>query len=103
MFFDVGHPDIGVTRQFAGAREPVLERGHTFLGFERVLWGNEPPNLIQMQVLQRQQADMQMAVVRRVEGAAQKPDAAPGGPYSAANKGEYAQGRTCPDPRTTYL
>jgi len=50
----------------------------------------------------REQAQMQVAAMGRVERTAQQPDAAmPSGARPASASG--AQGRTCPLPRTRYL
>ena len=52
--------------------------------------------LQEREAAQRQAADVQMAVMCRVEGAAQQPD-------GEAGRGRHGQGRVCPVPRTMYL
>lgn len=54
-------------------------------------------------MLKRQQADMDVTFVTRVEGPAQDANPKTGYRMAPANIGEKCQGRTCPAPRTTYL
>ena len=70
----------------------VRERGHAVGLFQRVLRRDEPPYLVEVEVAQRQPADMQVTTMRGVERTAEQPDAAMRG-----------QGRTWPVPRTRYL
>ena len=56
-----------------------------------------------VEVPERQQADMQMPAMGRVERAAEQADAAMPAGDSAGARRDAAQGRTCPLPRTRYL
>src|SRR4029453_8714804 len=52
------------------------QRLHAVVGLERVLRRDQPPDFVQAEPLQRLEADMAMALVRGIERAAQKADAA---------------------------
>src|SRR5688572_22802239 len=65
------------------ADEPLFQRRHVACRFERILRADQPPDVIEAEQLQRQQADMAVAVMRRVEGAAEQADL-PTGPKMPA-------------------
>ncbi len=88
--------DAGVESNAAGAGEALVEGGHGGDRLERVLRRHQPPDLIQGEAAQCQAADVQMAFMGRIEGAAQEPD-------GEAGCGPHRQGRICPVPRTMYL
>jgi hypothetical protein len=44
------------------------------VGFQRIVRGDQPPNLIEAECLQGDQADSSVALMRRVEGASEKAD-----------------------------
>jgi len=112
---DIGHLDALVGHHRGGGRHPIGERRHAADRFQRVLRRDQPPDLVEPEPSQRLAADVQMAVMGGVERAAEQPDAAP--PPVAERGGEreetaslcrfppwrFAQGRTWPSPRTTYL
>src|SRR5437773_1289645 len=52
-----------------GARQPACQRFHAIAALEWVLWRDQPPHLVQAETLQRLEADMSMALVRRIERA----------------------------------
>jgi hypothetical protein len=86
----------------AGLFQPNREGRHAVYRLQRVLWRDEPPDLVEAEVFEREQADVQMPAMGRVERATQQPD--PAVPEGARRiLGEAAQGRTCPLPRTRYL
>ncbi|GGF12295.1 hypothetical protein GCM10011611_17380 [Aliidongia dinghuensis] len=101
-------------RDLSGLGEPLVERRHALDRLQRILRRDEPPDLVELEMLQRQQADVAMAAVRRVEGAAQQPDLADTAVTQGRRQRERAgdrpagrmgnvQGRICPVPRTRYL
>ena len=55
-----------------------VERGHAMRRFQRILRGNQPPNLIQGKAAKGFQADRAVTVMRRVEGAPEQTDFFPG-------------------------
>src|SRR5688572_2786835 len=56
------------------ADQPLFQRRHVACRFERILRADQPPDVIEPEQLQRQQADMAVAVMRRVEGTAKQAD-----------------------------
>jgi len=81
--------------------EPLRKGGHAVGRLERVLRADEPPDLVEIELLERREADMAMAAMRGVERAAEEPDAAAGPGRPGIEAGN--QGLTCPRPRTLYL
>jgi hypothetical protein len=63
-------------RDTPGRFQPYRERGHAGNRLQRVLRRDEPPNLVEVEVFERQKAEVQMAAMGRIERAAQQPDAA---------------------------
>lgn len=98
-------------RDSARAVEALCERCHASDVFQRILRRDQPPDLVEPELRQRQAADRAMAFVGRVEGAAQKSDAKARRRQEAAERGgqvsgagqRSAQGRTWPVPRTRFL
>lgn len=52
------------------------ETGHIGPGFQRILRGDQPPDLVEIEPFRRFQADAAVTVMGRIEGAAQQADAA---------------------------
>jgi hypothetical protein len=73
--------------------------------FQRVLRRDEPPDFVELDAAQRLAADMEMALMGRIERAAEQPDAPPAPIAERARQIEdgSVQERTWPSPRTTYL
>ena len=93
-------------RDAAGAFEAVGEGGHAVGGFERVAGGDEEPNLVEPQALEGEAGNVAVALMGRVERAAEDADAGPApiapirdGVWTAGDEG--FQGRTWPVPVTT--
>lgn len=95
-------------------REPFRERRHALDRLQWVLRRNQPPDLIEIQMLQCQIADVQMAAMGRVERPAQQTDLACPAIAQAGRQAQRAggtppgrmgdvQGLICPVPRTRYL
>lgn len=101
---EIGDLDARMARQGPGALEAVAKRCHAFDRLQRILRRDQPPDLVEVETLQRLEADMVMAGMGGIEGAAQQADA-PGAPVGERGWKREArrQGRTCPSPRTTYL
>ncbi len=100
---EIGRLDAGMVRcEGSGRGEAVGERGHALHRLQRVLRRDEPPDLVEIEGAQRLEADMEVAAMCRVEGAADEADAPPLPPGEAGRKMEeatpgwvgVAQGRT---------
>ena len=90
--FEVEHLDAPVVGELRRGVETPLERGHAAHRFERVLRRDQPPHLVEVEPLQRLEADMAVAGMGRVEGAAEQADPLPRQrPQAYARSG---QGRT---------
>src|SRR4051812_43764571 len=59
-----------------GAPQSLLERRHAADGFQRILWGYEPPDLIEAEPSQGRTADVEMSGMRGIERAAENSDPA---------------------------
>jgi hypothetical protein len=108
---DIRNPDMRMLRDGGGLRQPFRERRHARDRLQRVLRRDQPPDLVQVQMLQRQIADVQMAAMGRVERPAQQADLAGPAIAQARRQRQRAgctppgrmgngQGRICPVPRT---
>src|SRR5260221_5828258 len=107
---DVGDLDARILRQRRGRGEALGERRHAAHRLQRILRRDQPPDLIEREPSQRLAADMEMAAIGRVQRTAEEPDAAPAPIAERARERQdraarlgFAQGRTWPSPRTTYL
>ena len=89
-----------IRRHRLRAFQSLAQRRHACDRLQRVLGRDQPPNLIERQLLQREQAEAQMALMRGVERATQQTD---GLGADAARLRLVFQGRTCPVPWTRYL
>lgn len=96
------------------SRQALFIERHAVLGFKRVLRRYQPPQFIQAQPFEGLQTDMQMAFMRRVEGATEQADPPASAPQcisaALAWAGGWAleglerfQGRTWPVPKILYL
>ena len=56
-----------------GAPQPLFERGHASHRFQRVLWRDQPPDLVQPEPPERRTADLEMAGMSWIEGTPQNP------------------------------
>lgn len=92
---DVGGADVPVVRRRLGRAQPLIEGRHARLGFERILWGDQPPDLVEAEVFQGFQGDMPVPVMGRIEGPAEQPDA-------AARRGQPSAQRTGQSRRSRY-
>ena len=72
---DVGDMDRGMMRHIAGTLHALGKRRHALHGLERVLRRYEPPHLVQFKPAHGHQADMPVALMGRVERAAEQADA----------------------------
>ena len=77
----------------ARAGDAGRQRLHAVVGLERVLRRDQPPHLVEPEPLQRLEADMAMALVRGIERAAQKADAARRVPRHARHRMESRRSR----------
>lgn len=110
---DPAHRDPRMPSHPSCGRHALRQRCHAPARLKRVLRRDEPPDVIEPQPLQGQQADMAVPAMGGVERAAQKADALPTqgkrrlipAPRLARRvlAEPDAQGRTCPLPRTIYL
>src|SRR5579859_401738 len=96
-----GDLDPGMARHCAGAFNPLGLAGHAVGRLQGILRTDQPPQLVELEALQRFQRDMQMPFMGRVERPAQHAD--PPLAAVAPTIWRKIQGRTCPVPRTTYL
>ena len=72
--FEPGHVDAGVRCHFARGDEALLERRQGVRVLERIARGDEPPDAVEAEPFQRQQARGAMARVRRIERTAEQAD-----------------------------
>ena len=96
--FDREHANARIAGEGVGSSEAPRQGRHSGRGFQRILRRDEPPDLVEIQALQRFEADMAMTLMRGVEGAAEEAD-----PRFRQMPELRPQGRTWPLPRTTYL
>src|SRR5579871_3773173 len=99
--FEVEDPDPWMAGQTDRLGAALLEVGHAALRLQRVLRRDQPPDLVEIEALQRFETDVAMTGMGRIEGAAEEADAP--GRRRAEKRLPRAQGRTWPLPRTTYL
>jgi hypothetical protein len=92
--FDIGDVNIRVPYQVLGFENPLFEGCHTVRRFQGILRRNHPPYFVELQQLQRQQADMEMAFMGGVKRPAQNSYPKPRYGMTPADIGEYCQGRT---------
>ena len=101
--FEIADDNAPVSGGYSpGLLQPKGERRHPGDRLQRVLRRNQPPYFVEREVLEGQQAQMQMPAMGGIERAAQQPDAAMPARARPTPAGG-AQGRTCPLPRTRYL
>jgi len=93
---DIGCDDAPSIGDAARLGEALRERGHARARLQRVAGLDHEPELVQPQMDDRLARNMQMPLMRRVEGTAQNADALM---VPMAEMGN--QGRICPAPRTT--
>ena len=86
-----------------GACKARRQGRHAVVGFERVLRADEQPDLVEIEAFQSFERDMRMALVGGIERAAKQADAALGRQTKSVERRRHAQGRVCPEPRSTYL
>lgn len=98
---DRSRHDPAAVGQARRAGQPVGQRCHAIQRFERVARGDEQPDLVQPQPVQRQAGNMCVPSMGRVEGPAEQPH--PGTPAVTPswNRAGNGQGRTWPVPVTT--
>jgi hypothetical protein len=99
--FEIEHLDAGMPGEASRDVDTPLEGGHAARRLQRVLRRHQPPDRVEIEALQRFEADVTVAFMGGVEGAAEQADAARG--EFAEREALWRQGRTCPLPRTTYL
>src|ERR1051326_5229789 len=101
---EVGNGDPGMPHQGARTRQAPLEWRHALDRLQRILRRHQPQAVVEIEPLQRLEADMKVASMSRIEGAAEEPDPSAGAARQRGRQREqWPQGRTCPLPRTTYL
>lgn len=70
--FRLADVDSTISRNLACRGQTIGIRRHTFNGLQRVLWRDQPPDLIEMEALECQQADVPVTQMRRIEGSAEE-------------------------------
>ena len=65
--FEVADMNAGMTSHESGVFEALNKRGHAVAGLEWILRRDQPPQFIEGKIFQRQQADVAMAFMSRVE------------------------------------
>src|SRR5262245_13644679 len=126
LCLEAGDLDARMARQRLGRDDAFRQRGEPARILERVARGHQPPDPVETEAFHRQQAGGEMGFVRRIEGAAEQPDAhawgmrRQGGARRLAlvrgrrllrafrgKRAVLAQGERhgliCPEPRTRYL
>jgi hypothetical protein len=71
---DIGDPEPGVQGQAAGAGQALGEGRHAARLLERVLRRDQPPHLVEAEPAQGLETDPVMALMGRIERAAEQPD-----------------------------
>jgi hypothetical protein len=74
LTLDIRDDDSRMPGDQLAAYKPLFQRRHVAFRFERILRADQPPDVIEAEQLQRQQADVAVAVMGRVEGAAEQAD-----------------------------
>ena len=110
---DAGHADARVARDLRGRRVTRRARSSERRArLQRILRRDQPPHLIEPERPQAHQADLPVALMGGIEGAAEYADAHPGemlrqrddvAAGELRHRRETTQGRTCPLPRRRYL
>lgn len=95
--------DAGMVGDLGRHRQALGKGRHAPAGLQRVLRRYEPPDLVQPQEVDRQEADMAMAVMGGIERAAEEADERPLPASPPRRRPSLVQGRICPVPRTRYL
>src|SRR6202166_4928859 len=72
--FETADVDARIAGHFARGLGALFEIAQGALFLERIARGNEPPHAVELQPLDREQADRAMRVMRRIERAAEQPD-----------------------------
>ena len=97
--------DAAGTGDPSGAGKAVGEGCHAVCGFQRIAGRDHQPDLVQAQPPHRQQRDVPVTFMRRIEGSAQQADANGELVAKARNRipieAAGGQGRTCPEPVMT--
>lgn len=98
---DPGHPDPRIAGHSRSGREALREGRHSRSWLERILRANEPPNFLHIQAFDRFMRDVHMALMRRIEGAAEQTDPhpasgqAPSKPVGKLGGGQLTKTATC--------
>ena len=83
-----------VVHQLDGSRETIFERGELRAALERIAGRDQQPDLVERQTLQAFERDQPMALVRRVEAAAEQAD--PHSRFGDRQRRHRHQGRNLP-------
>ena len=75
---EVGDGDPGMPHQGSRTGEALLEGRHALDRLQGVLRRHQPPDLVEIEPLQRLEADMKVASMSGIEGAAEKPNPSAG-------------------------
>src|SRR4051812_42655841 len=78
LALDIRDDDSRMPGDQVAADQPLFQRRHVACRFERILRADQPPDVIEAEQLQRQQADMAVAVMGWVERAAEQADLSAG-------------------------
>jgi hypothetical protein len=73
--FQIGDLDPSIPGDTPGGSQPLAERGHAVRALQRVLRTDEPPNLIEVQAMDRRHRDVEVAAVGGIERSSQYADA----------------------------
>ena len=72
--FETGHIDARMMRQRAGGGDALADRPEPAAVLERIAGRDQPPDTIELEPLESEQAGAEMRQMRRVEGAAEQAD-----------------------------
>jgi hypothetical protein len=75
MALNIGGDDVAPIGNGGSTCQPRGKRLHAGLRLQWIARGNQQPHLIQAQALQRGAGNVQVAIMRRIEAAAQQADA----------------------------
>jgi hypothetical protein len=71
---EIEDADARITGDARRHGDALFKGPHAGGGLQRILRRDQPPDLVETKALQRLAADVQMALMRRVERAAEQPD-----------------------------
>ena len=73
--FDIERNNARMARNVIRLTQSIPQRRQTGVALKRIFRRHQPPDIVQLQAFQRHKADVQVTMMRRIEGTAQKTNA----------------------------